>query len=331
VADVIVRRLDSPASGRVLDAHASFGRAGGEAPIVHGFVARSEVMQQVCRQITRLAPWTRGTLISGEVGTGKSLAMVAAQRLGPGRHAPVFTVDGGDETPAALARLGEVGRGSREAVTCLVPEISDLSPELQRTLAASFASSDRLPIGEGVHLIAATSMNPVDLVGQGSLRSDLFYQVTAVRYHLPSLADRGDDFPDLAATVLRDVCRRQGRDAPTVAAAALAVLQQRAWPGNVCELRNVLGRAASLAERGVIGVQVVRDACAMDAPWPRAAHTSTEARALEAEERRRLMAALAAAGGNKSVAAERLGLSRRSFYRRLERLDASVLDPSRPT
>lgn len=315
------RPFDTITTGRVLDAHGSFGRPRAESGVFAGMVARSAAMVDLAQLVERLAPVSRGTLVEGEAGVGKSMLVAGVHRLGPCRAVPPLVLTAVD--PAAMTRLQEAAGGSRAPLIGVVPEMADASASVQAALVAALRASEPLPLGVGFHAIAATAFDPSELRAQGRLRDDLYFRMTTARYRMPTLAERDADLPEIVPALVRDVCRTLGCEPMAVAGAAIAVLAARPWPGHVRELRNVLARAVALNDSGVIGAPTIRAACAIDAePGAMPKRLGPDPRPVDADARQRVTAALSATGGNKSEAADRLGMSRRSLYRLLERLDA---------
>lgn len=334
MSDVPARPSDDPptahvhASGRVLDAQTSFGRRDDGQP-AHGLTAASLPMRMLVRAVQRLAPVARTALITGAPGTGKSRVAAAVHRLGPCRGGAQLTLLGADDDDE-LECLRDAARGAREPITVFVPELRDLPAEHQAALVRALVASASLPPGEGLHVVAATALDPADATSRGLVRADLVNRLGALRFHLPALAERRDDIALLATTFLRETCRALALPDRTWALAALAALEARTWPGNVRELRHAVTRAAVLSDDLVIGAHVVREACGPDGEQtvPDAAAGLGGRDRLEGKrvaagaERARILAALAAAGGNKSTAAAALGVSRRAFYRLLDKLGA---------
>lgn len=320
MSDATARPLDPP-GGRVLDAQGSFGRARDDGRGFYGMLGESDAMRAVFRAVERLAPYARATLVTGAAGTGKSLLAGIAHRLGPCRGGAQLRLYGADDA-AEREQVREAARGSRTPLTCFVPELADLSADRQAELVRALTASADLPAGEGLHVIAATSRHAPMEMATGRLRADLYFRLSAVHYHLPGLDQRRDDIALLAPALLRDACRRLKTLDRVLAGAALRVLDEHPWTGHVRELANVLLRAAALADDVVIGAQTVRDACGPAIEHTPPARIERSGRGLAPADRARVEAALAAAGGNKSAAAVRLGVSRRAFYRLIERLDA---------
>ncbi|MGE3473681.1 MAG: helix-turn-helix domain-containing protein [Vicinamibacterales bacterium] len=306
--------------GRVLDGQQSFGRARDETAAWQGVVARSPAMAALWRVVERLAPSARATLITGGTGTGKTLLAEVARQLGPCRGEPVLILHPADDAHA-LRRLRHTAAGVRTAVSCLVPDVTALAADAQAALAGALATAEALAPGQGLHVVAVCRADPNEAVRCGRLDARLFYRLATARYHMPPLAERLDDIPDLAALFLREAARRGGLGPRALTAAATDMLASRAWPGNARELRNVVTRAAALADDGVLGARTIGEALGLDdvvAP-PLRRRRGPER---DLGDLHRVSAALTATGGNKSAAAQQLGVSRRSFYRMLERLGA---------
>lgn len=319
--DATARPLDDPAAGRVLDAQTSFGRARDDWRVFHGMLGQSPVMQVLFRAVERLAPHARATLITGATGAGKATLGAVVHRLGPCRGGAQITLLGADEA-AERECLREAARGGRAPLTCFVPELRDLSSDTQAALMRAVVAAADLPLGEGLHVIAGTSSEPAELITRGVVRADLIYRLSVVRLHVPSLAERPEDIAGLAITLLRDACRCLRLMEKTWASAALALVEGRRWPGNVRELRNVVLRAAALSDDQVIAAHTVREACGPDLERRADGRAGSGERVVDEAERLRVLAALTAVGGNKSAAAVTLGVSRRAFYRMLDRLGA---------
>jgi len=318
--DVPARLLDPLPPGRLLDAQASFGRPRDDRGFF-GMLGQSPEMQALFRTAERLAPHARATLITGAPGTGKSLLAGIVHRLGPCRGGLQLRWLGADDD-AEREVLREAARGARTPVTCIVPELADLSADRQAELLRAMTACADLPAGDGLHVIAATSHHPPADIAAGRLRADLFYRLAAVHLPLPGLDTRPGDVPELAAALLRDACRRLKVIDKTLAGAAVRVLEERVWRGHVRELQHALLRAAALTDDPVIGAQTMREACGPEMGAPSGVAGRRRSHDMREADRAKVTSALAACGGNKSAAAAALGVSRRAFYRLLERLDA---------
>ena len=271
-------------------------------------------MQAVWAAVTRLAPHARATLVSGETGTGKSTVARALHRLGPQRGGAFITTGDAD----AWAQPGS-------ATTAFVPAVGDLSLDAQAALARGLADASQSPVGEGLHVIAASDGDLQHAIAAGRFRADLYYRLAVFTVHLPPLRERVDDIPDLAAAFLRETCARLGLPFKQFTAGATRLLQELEWPGNLRELRNVVERASVLWDGDLLAEPAVRVALTLGAPvgTPSALPAAPSAR-LDDAQLQHVRAVLAAAGGNKTTAAAHLGVSRRALYRLLDRLERAA-------
>jgi two-component system response regulator AtoC len=181
-----------------------------------------------------------------------------------------------------------------------------------------------------VHVVAATNRDLRAEVAAGRFRSDLYYRLNIVEVKLPALRDRREDIPYLTAAFVRDAADRLNKPLAGLTPGAERLLASGPWDGNVRELRNVLERACILSDGSFITERELSMSMPVDigpvmrpnlAPMARPAADIHDSGSLAHVEREHIQRALAKAGGNKKVAAQMLGLSRRALYRRLERLD----------
>ncbi len=277
----------------------------------HALVTSSASMQAVLLAMTRLAPHARATLITGETGTGKSTIARVVHGLGPHRGGAFRIAAGAD----VLHHLDT-------PVTLFLPDVADLPREAQVALTRAMANAAHAPAGEGLHVIASTDRDLSETTAPGGFRAELYYRLTAFELRLPPLRERRDDIPALAAAFLADVCARLGLPATQITSGAARLLQGLTWPGNLRELRNVIERAAVLGDGEVLAEPGVRAALALGPPVAKmAAPPSTR---LDHAQHQHVRAVLAAAKGNKTIAAAHLGVSRRALYRLVDRLERCV-------
>ena len=270
-------------------------------------------MQSVWAAVIRLAPHARATLVSGETGTGKSAVARALHRLGPQRGGAFSTMSGAE----AWASEGS-------PATVFVPDVGDLGLDAQATLARGLADATQAPVGEGLHVIAATDRDLRGAIAEGRFRAELYYRLAVFELHLPPLRDRVDDIPDLAAACLRETCARLGLPPKQFTAGATRLLQDLAWPGNVRELRNVVERASVFWDGDVLAEPAVRTALALGGSAVTAVAPPAPSTRLDDAQHQHVRAVLAAAGGNKTTAAAHLGVSRRALYRLIDRLERTA-------
>ena len=293
----------------------------------HGMVGRSAPMQELFVLLRRLSQHARTALVTGETGVGKALAARALHDLGPRRKCRFVAMDA-----ATAVALPAESAGA----TLFVDKIDALAAPLQSALVQLLETTD-------VHVIAATTRDLRAEVAAGRFRGDLFYRLAVVDIRVPALRERREDIPYLTAYFVRGYAERAGRPTSGITAGAERVLQSAAWDGNVRELRNIVERACILSDGGPITERELRLALPREAVRRAAADRwrpdadSDGARVdaaplptLSRLERDHVLRALERARGNKKAAAEMLGVSRRAFYRRLERLSLGDTIARRP-
>jgi DNA-binding NtrC family response regulator len=316
-----------------------------------GMIGRSAIMQQLFGLTRRVAPHVRTALVTGETGTGKEGIARAIHSQGPRRSKRFVTVNCSavvetlfeselfGHARGAFTGATENKPGMFEAAdggTLFLDEIGELPPSVQAKLLRVLETGEVQRVGSvqarsvDVRIVAATNRDLRAEADAGRFRSDLFYRLNIVELNVPPLRDRREDIPYLTAAFVKEFSARFGKDIDGVSSAAERILMAGTWPGNVRELRNVLERACMLAdgstltERDVAGAMpVVRDtssaATASGAASQSAAAAAHRPEDLDAVERQHIVRVLAEVRGNKLAAARRLGISRRTLYRRLER------------
>jgi len=319
-----------------------------------GMIGRGALMQDLFGMIRRLAPHVRTVLVTGETGTGKELVARALHSTGPRRERRFITVNCSavveslfeselfGHVRGAFTGATENKPGLFEAAdggTLFLDEIGELPPTVQAKLLRVLELGEVHRVGSleprrvSVHVVAATNRELRADVAGGRFRSDLYYRLNVVEVKLPPLRDRREDIPYLTAAFVRDASERLRRPLEGLTAGAERVLAAAPWEGNVRELRNVIERACILAEGDFLTEREL--VLAMPAMSPPAAvrpsafgigrgtpePSGPESESLARVERDHIQRALVKAGGNKKLAAQMLGLSRRALYRRLDRLD----------
>ncbi len=304
-------------------------------------VGRSPAMTRVLNTLDRITPTDLAVLIEGESGTGKELIARAIHFNGP-RAERAFVSENCAAIPATLfeSQLFGYVRGAftgaeedREGLleladggTLFLDEIGELDPLLQRKLLRVLQEGEVRRLGDSVvrrvdvRVVSATNRELLQLVSERTFREDLYYRLCGIRITLPPLRERLEDVPELVAHFLARLGKGQG-ERKRVEPEALAILGRYAWPGNVRQLENELRRAWHLAD-DTIGVdtlsRVVSDAEV--ATEQAAAPIGPLREAVDQLERRAIEAALARFSGNKSRAAEALGLSRVGLRKKIARL-----------
>ena len=309
-----------------------------------GMVGRDPAMLQLFSLIRRLAPHARTALVTGETGTGKELVARALHRLGPRRNKRLVVVNCSAivETLAETELFGHV-RGAytgasggkagyfefADGGTVFLDEVGELPPAAQAKLLRVLESGEIQRVGSpetrhvDVHVVAATNRDLRSQADGGRFRADLFYRLAVVELRIPPLRERREDIPYLTSYFIANCSARLGKHLSGVAPEAERLLVSAAWEGNVRQLRNLIERACMLAQGDLITERDLGGVASPPAGWPippagASPAASRRSRPLADVQMDHIEAVLRETGGNKKAAAEILGISRRSLYRRLE-------------
>jgi two-component system response regulator HydG len=328
-------------------------RAVSEAGEFDDILGSSDVMRRTFALVARLAESEATVLVSGESGTGKELVARALHARSARKDKPFVAINcaampeslleselfghvRGAFTDARTARQGLFIKAN--SGTLFLDEIGEMPAGMQAKLLRVLQERTVRPVGGeqehafDVRIVAATNRDLETEVEERRFREDLFYRINVVRIHVPPLRARGGDVLVLARHFLERYAAQSGRPVVGLTSAAADKLVSYPWPGNVRELQNCIEHAVALAPLDHLAVEDlperIRDhqakqAIELDAPGP------TELMPMEEFERRYIIKVLEAVGGNKTMAAQVLGLDRRTLYRRLER--AVETSPRRTT
>jgi DNA-binding NtrC family response regulator len=325
---------------RALEQRTHKGERAAEMPSsqVGSLIGRTAPMLEVYKQVAHAADASAPVLIVGESGVGKELVARAIHDHGARAAEPFVAVNcsaiadtlleselfghqRGAFTGAVADHKGvfeQAGKG-----TVLLDEIGDTTPALQVRLLRVLEEGEVRPVGGtrslkvSPRVIAATNVPLEQAVADGRFRQDLYYRLSVVVIRVPPLRDRRADIPLLIGSFLDAACERAGRKA-VLSAAALEALMRHDCPGNVRELRNTIERLVVSSRGGVIEAADLSDVDT--ASQPRASEPAfANLTTLDDLERRYLLHVLDAAGGNRTRAAEILGIDRRTLYRMAER------------
>ena len=331
-------------------------RSGGEPPAAvaagrlapDGLVGRSGGMLAVYKQIALACGTESPVLVYGETGTGKELVARAIHRHGRRASRPFVPVNCGALPEGLLeselfghlrgAFTGAVAdkKGLFEQAhggTLFLDEVGEMSPSLQVRLLRTLELGEVRPVGASrvltvdARVIAATHRDLEQAVRAGTFRQDLFYRLNVFSIRLPPLRERREDVPLLAAHFLGRFAAR-GLPTGALSASALAALAAHEWPGNVRELENTLERLVVTARGATLDVADLPETFRRRPP--RVEETLFAGLpSLEEMEKRYLRHVLAEVMGNRSRAAEVLGIDRRTLYRMAERfgLDLGEEEP----
>jgi transcriptional regulator with GAF, ATPase, and Fis domain len=313
-------------------------------------IGRSPAMQTVFKRLDRIIPTEMPVLVEGESGTGKELVARAIHYMGSRRkrkfvsencaalpetllESELFGYMRGAFTGAHRDRKGLFEEAS--GGTLFLDEVGDMSPEMQKKLLRVLQEKEIRPVGGketipvDVRIISASNRNLRKLVEQGAFREDLFYRLCVLTIEIPPLRERRDDIPLLFAHFFEQTKKTGQRVPERVDPGVMEILRAYDWPGNVRELENEVRRMIALSDK-VVDVDCVSESIRFAKPRPQGepgpggfGPLEDQVRDLEIREIRR---ALAASGGNKTRAAELLGISRFTLQRKLEKYGIDAPD-----
>ncbi|MBI5647016.1 MAG: sigma-54-dependent Fis family transcriptional regulator [Ignavibacteriae bacterium] len=304
-------------------------------------IGHSDAMRQVFDVIGRVAHTRTNVLVTGESGTGKELIARAIHHGGARKDAPFVAINCGALPETLLeselfghekgAYTGAVTReagllASADSGTIFLDEVADMPMHMQAKFLRVLEDWEVRPVGGNatrkidVRVISSSKTDLGDIVAHGDFREDLFYRLNVVTIDIPPLRERMEDVPMLIDHALVRLAADQGRETPVIERDALEALLRHTWPGNVRELEHVLERALILAR----GPRMTLD----DLPPYVREHGGTAARrageacpvdtTLEDMERQHILRVLAHVEWKRSLAAEILGINRRTLYRKIQ-------------
>ncbi len=300
-------------------------------------VGQSPALRRVLDVATQAAPSTATVLILGESGTGKELIarfIHTKSTRGNGPfvavncaaipesilEAELFGHERGAFTGATAKREGRFARA--RGGTLFLDEIGELSPAVQVKILRVLQEGEYEPVGgrtekSDARIVAATNRDLLAEVEAGRFREDLYYRLNVIALTAPPLRARREDIPLLVDHFLGVYCKKNGRARLSVTPEVLAKLGDYSWPGNVRELENVIERAAVLCPSGMIGIDDLPEAIAeATTPAPNALSFPLGTPLAEVEARL-IRETMKYTGGDKSLAAQLLGISTRTIYRKL--------------
>jgi two-component system, NtrC family, response regulator AtoC len=312
---------------------------------LESLIGESLAMQRVYSTIRQVAPTLATVLITGESGTGKELVARAIHHLS-GRaknrfiafncaafssqlvESELFGHERGAFTGAMERRIGRIEQAA--GGTLFVDEIGEIDSNVQVKLLRALDPGlfERVggnqTIQADFRLIAASNRDLRVLVSESKFREDLFYRLNVVEIRIPPLRERKEDIPLLANAFLKEVSQRDGKPFRPLAPEAMDCLLQYDWPGNVRELKGAIDSGVTLASGSQITLHDLPPTISQNAG---STLGSTAEKAgqmnLHDQEMRLIMRALEETGGNRTEAAKKLGISRRTLHRRLKELNIS--------
>src|SRR5882724_3944687 len=311
-----------------------------------GLIGRTASMLEIYKMIARVSDSRAAVLVSGESGTGKELVAHAIHNHGSRASAPFVAVNCGALTETLLESelfghvkgsfTGAIGnkRGIFEQAregTVFLDEISETSAGLQVKLLRVLQEREVVPVGStepirvGARVIAASNSDLEKLSASGAFRRDLLYRLNVIQLHLPPLRERREDIQLLVAHLLR---KHSPEPESPVALdkETMRCLATYSWPGNVRELENVIERAITLSQGGVITTDDLPPGIRLqESTPPLSADDLAELFSglpnLDEIERRYILHVLDATGNNRKRTAEILGINRKTLYRMAARYE----------
>jgi len=299
-----------------------------------GIIGNSDAMKQVCEALQQVAPMPTTVLIDGESGTGKELAARALHRLS-GRQGSFVPINCGalseelmeselfGHTKGAFTGAQQTREGLftyADGGTLFLDEISEMPLSMQVHLLRVLEDRVIRPVGSNreipvnIRIVAATNRNLNDMVQKGDFRDDLYYRLNVVNIHMPPLRERMDDLPALVNHFASSIAADLGTPAPEITGNDLFQLRAYEWPGNIRELKNVIERCL-LLKKGP--KQCIYNQVHTAGEGTEVNNQEIDER-LDTVEKTHIMRILTAENGNKSAAARRLGISRKTLERKVK-------------
>ncbi len=305
-------------------------------------VGQSEAMQRVFQVVRQVAPTRVTVLVTGESGTGKELIVRAIHQLSPRAREPFVSVhlaglpptlveselfghEKGAFTGAHERRIGRVEQA--QGGTLFLDEIGEIDATLQVKLLRLLGEREYERVGSNkkhtadVRLLAATNKNLADLVKSGVFREDLYYRLRVLEIWLPPLRERGSDVPLLAQAFLKEFAKEHGKTVNDFQPEALQALMNYHWPGNVRELRSEVERAVVLCQKDRIELSdlspTLRSGGSLTVENEFRPVLAQEGLTMQEAEKQIILRALKEANGNRTLAAKKIGMSRRTLHRKL--------------
>ena len=308
---------------------------------LENIIGESAVMNEVFDTVQQVAPSKATILILGESGTGKELIAKAIHQLSPRARQPMVTVHCAALSPTLLeselfghekgaftgAHERRIGRFEQaNGGTLFLDEIGEIDASTQVKLLRFLGERTFERVGSGktlssdVRLVTATNKNLAEMVKAGTFREDLFFRLRVVPLRLPPLRERRSDIPLLAQAFLKEFAKENEKTVKEFAPETMEVLMNYAWPGNVRELRAAIEGAVVLCRGAkIIPANLPENVRNRDAGSTGVAaggiYLSAETR--EEAEKQLIIRALKEAQGNRTEAAKRIGMSRRTLHRKL--------------
>ncbi|MFH1799514.1 MAG: sigma-54 dependent transcriptional regulator [Candidatus Omnitrophota bacterium] len=305
-------------------------------------IAQSQKMKELLKTVDKIAASNASVLIEGESGTGKELIARRIHELSPRRQYPFIAVhcaaltdtllaselfghEKGSFTGATERKKGRFERADLGSL--FLDEIGEITKDTQVKLLRVLQEGEFERVGGtksikvDVRLIAATNKTLLDEVQQQRFREDLYYRINVIYLKVPPLRERKEDIAPLVHAFIRQYAELNAKKIRGIEKDALAALEQYDWPGNIRELKNIVERMIVLSSSDMLTLDQVPEDIRQGRPPAAGAGCKAPLQGIskiEDAERELIQKALQETRGNKSTAAEKLGISRRTLYRKLE-------------
>jgi DNA-binding NtrC family response regulator len=308
-------------------------------------IGKSKRFMELLKLAEHVAPTESTVLIQGESGTGKEVVARYIHNLSLRADGPFLSINCGalPENLLESELFGHVKGSFTGAVrdkqglfaaarggSFFLDEVGEMPPSLQVKLLRVLQEREAIPVGAteaipvDVRIIAATNRDLEEEIRRGNFRSDLFYRLNVIALNLPPLRERRDDLLLLIEAFLQNLAHEQGAEPKALSSEALDAVMVYEWPGNVRELENALEHAVVLSRGNIIEAAALPERITKRRKEPLVAERSYRNPTLEVIERAYIMWVLQAEGGNKTRAAEVLGIDPSTLYRKLSRYEEQV-------
>ena len=306
----------------------------------NNIIGKHEKMHKLIKVISQVAKTEATVLINGESGTGKELIAGAIHYNSNRSKRPfvkincaaitetlleseLFGHEKGAFTGANQRREGKFQQAEKGSI--LLDEISETSMSMQVKLLRVLQEKELTPVGSekvikvDIRIIAATNKNLTDLIEKGDFREDLYYRLNVINLHVPSLRERSGDIELLATHFLKDYSQKNNRDIKGFTPEAIDKLLQYHWPGNVRELMNTIERSVILSSSIYLDKDDLKiDKSPLKQQQDEMFDTGKSSQTLHQIEKVAILRMISNTSNNKSEAARRLGISRRTLHLKLK-------------
>jgi len=305
----------------------------------HQLIGKSASMQKIYDLIERIRDSSINVFITGESGTGKELAAKAIHYSGIRKGGPFIAVNcaaipetlleselfgykKGAFTDAKSDKKGLIFEADEG--TLFLDEITEMPPTLQAKLLRVLEEREVRPLGDtnsypiDVRIISTSNCDITSSIQQGRFREDLYYRLKVIDIEMPALRERREDIPILVQHFIQKFSKELKRAVSGVSGDALKILLNYPWPGNVRELENIIQRAITLSRHEVVSPEDLPASIIQKGVEKLFEKAVEEKFTLDQLEKEYIRRVLIETGGNKSKAAERLGLDRKTLYRKLQ-------------